>query len=114
MSETRTLTTGEVIQKTRIIGMNLDVYSAWEPTEDHAHSTITTFEDYGPWYGRVATRRLTPELDALPAMSRERSEAVGRWHEAQYEEAYALILAAFPEAANGRRSSGHIDCTNAQ
>jgi len=56
----------------------------------------------------VGSRPLPPELDALPAYSDERYRAVSAWHAAQYDEAYAAIVAEYPEAADGERSMGEI------
>lgn len=86
-------------------------YSAWVRTHD-AGSEYSTFTSSGnfalpqagegqrvTWYGLVTTRRLTPELDALPARSDARLAAVQAYHEALRQEAYAAILAAYPEIA---------------
>lgn len=110
MSEQRTAN-GMIVQKVAIIGTSIRDYSAWELTSPvgasmFGHSNITTID--GAWYGRVGTRRLTAELDALPAYTSERSAAVQCFHAAQYAEAYCAIVAAFPETKDGSRSSGVI------
>lgn len=96
----------KVVKKYSVAATDLLVYDAWEPSAIMGrHSTITTIE--GRWYGRVGTRYLTPDVEALPPGD-ERSRVVGKWHEDQYEEAYRLIIQAFPEATAGKRSMGEI------
>ena len=96
----------KVIKKYSVATTDLVVYEAWEPSAIMGkHSTITSID--GQWYGRIGTRYLPPELERLPRGD-ERSRAVGKWHEDQYEEAYNLIIKAFPEAEAGRRSMGEI------
>jgi hypothetical protein len=107
------------IHRYNIIGTNLWVYDVYEPTaaprigNGFGHSTFTSnnmfSESKHAWFGKLGTRRLTPELDALPAMSAARSEAVQKFHNDQYDEAYRLIMEAFPEAAKGHRSMGSIE-----
>lgn len=97
----------KVIKKYSVAATDLIVYEAWEPSAIMGrHSTITSID--GEWYGRIGTRYLPTELEELPAGSEERLRAVGKWHEDQYEEAYRLILEAFPDADAGRRSMGEI------
>jgi hypothetical protein len=103
------------IKSTKIIGTTITVYSAYEPAAHGLpgagwdHSTLTSEDGSDGFLGRIGTRRLPAELEALPAYSDERLAAVGAWQEAQYREAYALILAAHPEAIDGRRSMGEIE-----
>jgi hypothetical protein len=83
-----------VVQCFQIIGTEIYVIQALEPRTNH-----TTIEDVdGHWFGHVGTRALPAELDALPALSEERSKKVGGWHQAQYAEALAMIEATFPGA----------------
>lgn len=84
---------GKVVMRYGIIGTETVVYEAWEDYD--GHSTYRTEGERK--LGRVGTRRLTDELEALPKMSRERSERVRDWHDDQYQEAYDAIFAAFPE-----------------
>jgi hypothetical protein len=79
----------------KVIGTQLTIYEAYEDYDNH--SSIMTFD--GKWMGRVGTRRLTEELEALPAYSDERIQAVTAWQEAEYEEAYDFILSQVPELA---------------
>jgi hypothetical protein len=75
-------------------------HDVWEPCGSLMtdHSTLTSgLHEQSTWWGQVGSRPLPRWLDDLPAMSAQRSEAVGNWHESQYHEAYAAILAAFPE-----------------
>lgn len=101
------MNTTQIVRKSRIIGTRIDVYVVWEPSAlTGQHSSLTTID--GKWYGRVGTRPLPAALDALPAMSDERYNAVKRFHEEQYQEAYALIIATHPEAFYGRPDMGEI------
>ena len=95
---------GMTVMRYGIIGTDALIYSAWEP--DTGHSTITRIDDQR--VGRVGTRRLTSELDALPARSAERYSAVDSWHADQYTAAYAAIESAFPESAGGTHSMGEV------
>lgn len=106
---------GLTVEKFNVIGTDLWIFQAWEPSGRAAngrpwrHSSLTTIDACcEQTMGKVGTRDLTPELEALPAYSEERFAAVTAWHEAQYQEAYTAILAAFPEAALGRRSDGSV------
>lgn len=106
--ENATVTIGAVkVRRIQIIGTGMFVYKAYEPTTlSGPHSSVTTFD--GVWFGDIATRTPTPELQALPAMSQERYEAVGAWYTKNRAEACALILQAFPEAAEGHPSDGSM------
>lgn len=106
--ETRTLDGGYIVKRYQIIGTDTHVHGVWERMGGMgSHSTITTVN--GEWYGRIGTRRLPAWMDALPAMSAERSRIVGEWHDAQYAQAYEMILAAFPELIPTRKSMGEIE-----
>jgi hypothetical protein len=96
-----------IIKRTPILTTTTVVYSAWERSAGICgqHSTVTSDDD--GWLGRVGTRALTPELAALP-QGRERWDAVDAYHEEQYQAAYAAIVAAHPEAAEGKRDMGEI------
>lgn len=93
------------IQRSQIIGTTTWVFDVYEPYA--GHSTFSHFD--GVRWGRVGTRPLTPELDAIPPMSDARIAAVQAFHTAQYDEAYDAIVAKFPEAWEGTRSMGSID-----
>lgn len=98
----------KIVQKYNIIGTNLVVYNAWEPSSVMGkHSSITFIE--GKCYGQIGHRFMSPEIEALPAGSKERIEAVQKAYDEQYQEAYRLIVEAFPEAASGSRSMGDIE-----
>ena len=82
--------------------------TAWVPSSIMGeHSTITHIE--GRCYGQVGTERLPRWIDALPAMTEERSAAVRSWHALNYGRAYEAIEAAVPQAAEPRlRDMGEI------
>ena len=110
-NETRQLEAFKV-QRHRILGTRIMVYAAWERSSVMGkHSTITTID--GEWYGRVGTRHLPAWMNALPAMSDERSRIVGEYHDAQYGEAYDIIRRAFPEVCEyaARESMGELETT---
>jgi hypothetical protein len=98
------------IRRTQIIGTNIVVFSAWEPSVlMGAHSNLTS-DGNGNWIGRIGTNRNLPsEIETLPPGSDARIDAVRGWYDAQYERAYNLIITAHPEAANGTRRSGEIE-----
>lgn len=111
---------GLTVNAGRIIGTPHVVFSCYEPARGYeSHSSFLTIN--GQHMGRVGTRRLPPEIDALPGPyvygvadeGAARMAAVDRWHRDQYEECYRAICAAFPEACDGRRSSGEISVTDA-
>ncbi len=84
------------------------VFSAWEPSEIMGpHGTITFVG--GECYGRVGTRQIGPEIEAMRGGSPERCAACDAHREAQYTEAYQAILAEYPEAAFGRPDLGEIE-----
>lgn len=104
---TKTLDSGIKVQRTEIIGGGV-TYSAWAPSSlTGNHGTISTID--GAWYGRLGTERLPADLEALPAMTEQRSTAVRAWQNTRYEAAYEAILEAFPGAFGGRRTMGSID-----
>lgn len=92
-----------VVWKVRQYGGSV-ILGAYEPYTDH--SVLTSFD--GVTYGAIHSRRLTKELDALPARSDERSKAVRAYHEANRQEALATILAAYPEASAGTVDGAEI------
>jgi len=77
------------VRGTRIIGTDVTVYEAYEPSSvTGPHSTITTID--GEWYGKIATRRLPDDINAIP-VGPERSAAVYAFHNQRYAEAYSAI-----------------------
>lgn len=71
------------------------IFTAWEPSEIAGrHSTITTID--GRWYGRIGTGPDRKLYEHLP-VGEERSEAVKKAYEAEYERAYKAIRAAHRE-----------------
>jgi hypothetical protein len=105
---------GHLVWRFRILGTTTWVHQAWAPVAGlfgAPYSTLTHAEDR--WWGKLGSERLTPELDALPALSAERSRAVRAWQDARFEAAYPLIVRAFAETAGGYRSQGEIMLTRA-
>lgn len=104
MAQDQRQANGLTVVRYGITGTDLTVYTVWEPYAQHG----TSYRLDEANVGRVGTRRLPADLEALTAYSSERSKAVGAWYAAQYDEAYAAIVTAFPEAADGRRDMGEI------
>lgn len=94
-----------IVNAIHILGTREVVITAWEhdqPTKEnnfHNHSTITHFEVDGKVqrFGKVATRELPDDLNALPAGSDERIRAVQHYHSELGREAEIAIHAALPE-----------------
>ena len=108
----------KVVRCSSIIGTDWISCDAWEPEPFYdpamrGHSTITHLEPpevlRPAWYGRIGTRPLPAELEALKPFSDERLKAVGQWHEEQYAEGCALIKRVFPEFAAGKCVMGHVE-----
>ncbi|MGE5571096.1 MAG: hypothetical protein ACM3S5_18835 [Rhodospirillales bacterium] len=122
LSDETRVVAGCLVRRFNICTTRTWVYAVYEPTElaghdDDAHSTVTTFEGHvgrlsdgrsTNWWGRLGTRGLPSDINALP-VGEARSNAVAAYHDKQYALAYRLILAAFPEAADGRRDMGEIE-----
>ncbi len=88
----------------QIIGTSLEIIQAWEPVA--GHSEITTID--GERCGRIGTRRITAELDAMPRGD-ARIAAVGAFYKTQNQEAYQIIEAAHADASTGRHRHGEIE-----
>ena len=88
---------GLVAHRYGILTTSYVAYEVYRQTELSAHeySTITHEPAYG-WLGDITTKRLPAELDALPAWSKERSDAVGVYLDSLKRRAEALIRQAFP------------------
>lgn len=99
-----TNTVNVLVRRARIIGTDRLYYSAWVPSVLMAppgqmgHSSINGFGGHIGWWGEIGTERVPPELDALPAFSRDRSDRIGQWSRQNYARAHELICRAFPEA----------------
>lgn len=102
-----------VVRRTQIISTNHFVYDVWEPTafgegystpDAPAHSTISSRVDMGEdapegkWFGRLGTRRLTVEQNAVP-VGEERFALCAAQRAGQNEMAQAAIAEAYPHLA---------------
>lgn len=97
-----------MVRKYSVGADDLTVYAAWEPSTvggKGKHEEVASIN--GEWYGRIGTRHLPSELKILPEGD-ERVRATEKWLGDQWEEAYDLILEAFPEARIGRCGMGEI------
>lgn len=100
-----------VVQRIPIIASSTVVFTVYEKTvfdldARGGHSTITTFDGHEGWYGRLGTRRLSDEINAIP-VGEKRFEAVDGWQRAQHQEAYEAILAVYPGLKNDPTASYH-------
>lgn len=109
----KTLPSGIIARRYRIIGTDHFEYEALRPTAGGQYSGYTSFSRVGNGVlcGVVGTESLPADLDALPAYSQGRLESVKAWQAARNEEACQAILEAFPESAEGTRSSHGISLT---
>lgn len=95
-----------IVKRFRIIGTNLIIYEAWEPSELMGrHSTVTFIG--GKVWGRIGTDPDQSLFEHLP-VGDDRSEAVRKAYQQRYQVAYDAIVEAFPEADAGKRSMGEI------
>lgn len=109
-SEIKWLCGGDVLVRKQPIG-GRTVYSAHQWVNGRAKDRFSSISHEGErQFGRLGTDCLPASIDALPAMSDERSRQVKAWREAVYKDAYEMIVKAFPEAATGRRDMGEIEC----
>jgi hypothetical protein len=109
-NEDRTTSNGIVVQRFRILSTQCVVYRAYERTIGGAfgsHQTVTTID--GEWYGTLHSRRDDSTYRHLAGGSDERIAAVRAHYNATDAEAYEAILAAFPDAASGKRNDGDIE-----
>lgn len=105
------LSGGRIAQRTNIIGTRLWVYKVWEHSSvlDGGHSTITSFGR--DWYGRIGTRRITQEINAI-AVGPVRFKACDEWRREQARQAEALIHEAFAETRGHKANTyGEIEIT---
>jgi hypothetical protein len=105
------------IERTRIIGTDTVVFSAWEPSKctlapnAWSHSSISALGGDASW-GMVGSRHLPIHLATLPAMSAERSAAVHAYRAREYQRAYALIRAEHTDIpADSTEDMGEIIAT---
>jgi hypothetical protein len=95
--ETREIN-GKIVTRSQIIATDLVVFEVWEPSCGlNYHSTVTTID--GERYGKLTTRTLPEDLNALPSFSDERYEAVRSWHRDLDAKAQWHIMAAYPRLA---------------
>lgn len=93
---------GKVAHRYNILTTTYVCYAVYEPSSLMGnHSTITSTEKHG-WLGDITTRRLPPELDALPGWRpgywpEDRIAQVTAWQREQDAEAEAIIRAIWPK-----------------
>jgi hypothetical protein len=99
-----------MVKRTRIIGTDTVVYSAWKQIDGPFSGnggTITSHD--GTWFQRIGTDPRSELFENLP-VGEERSAAVKNAYAERYAAAYMIIKKAFPEVLNrdGRMSDGEI------
>lgn len=104
----------------RIIGTDLVIYEAWEPTyPGGGHTTVSFghFLDDERQYGLVTSRGLPPEVEKLPGGSPERVGAVLLYQARLGAIAFNAITKACPELKNdpeAKFNRGRIEVTRAE
>lgn len=97
------------VHRYSILTTNCVVYAAYEASEGGAasrtHSSLMSHG--GTWLGELTSRRLPDAVEALKGTVRY--DACDAFRAANRTEAYAAIVAAFPEAAEGTRRDGQIE-----
>jgi len=100
-----------IVTETKIIGTNLTIYAAWEPSSCMGpHSSLYSYE--GQVYGRISSRNLPRKLVDLEPRSNRRFVEVRKWQTQQDQESYEYVLAAFP-GLEGKREMGEIKVDDA-
>ena len=95
--ETREIN-GRIVTRTQIIATGLVVFEVWEPSGGWgSHHAFTTID--GKRYGKLTTRTLPDNLNALPSFSDERYESVRSWRRDLDAKAQWHIMAAYPRLA---------------
>jgi len=107
MIEYRTNPNGIVVSKVETY-CDLYIFKAWEPSSyTGRHFAVTSID--GKCYGMIGTDPDHSAFDHIAAGSLERIDAVNAEYARRREVAYAEIIAAFPEAATGRRTMNEIE-----
>lgn len=97
------------VTRTPIIGTNCVLFRAYELSAAGyfgPHSFLFTID--GKVHGELPSRALPAEIAALPVGPHRWGEC-DAFRAANEREAYAAILAAYPEAAGGSRRMGQIE-----
>lgn len=87
-----------VVHAYRLLGTETWVIAAYEKTDGYAstkHSSVTSFDGSNSTYGRITSRRITPEIDALP-VGEARFQACAGFRETSKAFAYSLIWGVYP------------------
>lgn len=109
-NESKILRDGTVVRKYKTIGTCRWTFEAAVPVESFSESGYSSFSrgEDGQLLAILGSERLPAEIDALPALSDERSLVVRGYRAVCCGRAYAKIAEAFPEAAVGRREYGRL------
>lgn len=100
-----------LVRRYNILTTKTWVHEVLEVDTDDDHGTImhipasqlAGFDTFGAEVGidvrmgKLGTRRIPREIDAIPAMTHERVMAVAAWYNIQRALAWTIIMTAFPE-----------------
>ena len=117
--ETVKIASGLLVHRYQIIGTEIVVHQAYEPSLPSAtrcdglvltHNLIARFDDHPGWYGQIGTRRPTKELEAsVPAGPR-----MAEYRTMQNAIAADAIITAFPYCNYHTCRNGEIITTVAE
>jgi len=89
----KTLENGQVVRCLTVAGTKMDIFSLWEPAlagagcePEKIYSHIEVMSVNGKWLGRVGSRSLPPEIEALDPLTKERQIRVEAFYAAQSAE----------------------------
>lgn len=100
-----------VVKRTRILGTNTFLYTAWEPSSLMGnHHSITHID--GKCYGQIGTTCICDEIKALPGGSQERIDACELHREKEKNRAYEAIFNEYPNLEGFKLGyAGEIEVT---
>lgn len=102
---------GVIVERYQVCSTRIFVYVAMVPFDGSATNcefSSINYTQHGKPVGYIPTRRPNAEIMAMPRGG-GRIDAVHAWYAAQAEIAYAEIIKAFPEAAQGTKDNGQIE-----
>lgn len=106
--------TEPLITTRQLIGTNVTIYEAWEPSTlidgFPSHTTLRRIE--GVWYGAIPGRTLPARIEQMPVGDDRHLEAAF-WRTSNETEAVAAILAVYPDllARGGQVRDGGVEVT---
>ena len=103
----------KAVARHNILGTNVVVYTAYEidipvTGEYHNHTTLQHIDSRHVWYGTITSRMLPRELAEMP-IGPEKFALVDAFRYRNEQEAYTLIMEAFPHTLVGDARDGLIE-----